>query len=59
MHMTQELSTADVWMLPMNNRICQQGRKSHSRGSLRWIAAALIAVLALLSVTAPATRVVQ
>ena len=43
----------------MNNRKSEQGGKTHSCGSVGWIAAALIAVLALLSVTAPVTRVMQ
>jgi hypothetical protein len=32
-------------MLPTNNKICHQRRKPRSRGSVRWIAAALIAVV--------------
>jgi hypothetical protein len=38
----------------MNNKICQQGRKVHSRGSVGWVATALIAVLALFSVATSA-----
>jgi hypothetical protein len=57
--MTQGLANRNVFLLPMNNKTCQQGRGSHSRSSFGWIAAALIAVLALLTVTAPATRVMQ
>jgi hypothetical protein len=34
-------------MLPMNNSICHQWRKDRSRGSVRWIAAALITVVVL------------
>jgi hypothetical protein len=45
--MRQELANQDVCLLPMNNKICHQGRKVHSLGSVVWIAAALIAVLAL------------
>ena len=48
-----------MYLLSMNNNICQQGRKGHRRGRAGWIAAALDAVLALLSVTAPATRIMQ
>jgi hypothetical protein len=35
-----------AWYNP-NNKICQQRRKARSRGSARWIAAALIAVVVL------------
>ena len=49
--MTQELSNGAVCLLPMNHKICQQGRKVRSRARLGWIAAALIAVLALFSVS--------
>jgi len=44
--MTQELPNGDVCLLPMNNEICQQGRKVHSPGRVGWIAGALIAVVA-------------
>jgi hypothetical protein len=52
--MTQQLANKDEFMLPMNNKIFQQGKKSHSCSRVRWIAEAPIAVLAPLSVTAPA-----
>jgi hypothetical protein len=48
--MTQQLANNDVFMLPMNNKIFQQGKNSHCCGRVRWIAAALIAVLAIFSV---------
>jgi hypothetical protein len=34
-------------MVTMNNTICHHRRKPRSRGSVRWIAAALIAVVVL------------
>ncbi len=52
--MTQKLSNGNVLLLPMNNRICQQGRKGRSRGSARWTAAALVLVLFLFGVATSA-----
>jgi hypothetical protein len=52
--MTQKLANRGVRLLPMNNKTCHQGRKVHSPRRVGWIAAALIAVLALLSVATPA-----
>ena len=45
--MTQERAHGDVCLLPMNSKRCQQGRKGRSRGSVWWIAAALIVMFAL------------
>ena len=50
----QEPANGDVCLLPVKNKICQQGRKVRSRSSIGWIAAALIAVLALFSATTSA-----
>jgi len=49
--MTHKLANKNVFMLPINNKIFQQGKKSHCCGRVRSIGAVLIAVLALLSVT--------
>ena len=49
--MAQQLTNNDVFMLPMNNKIFQQGKKSHSCSRVGSIAAVLIAVLALFNVT--------
>jgi hypothetical protein len=45
--MTQQLANKVLFMMPMNNKICQQVRKDHIRSRVLWIAAALIVVIAL------------
>jgi hypothetical protein len=42
----QESANGDVYLLPMNNKIFQYKRTGHRNGSVRWAAAALIAVVA-------------
>jgi hypothetical protein len=41
-HVTQELSTRDVWMLPMNNRKCEQGRKRQNLDRKGWVVGILM-----------------
>ena len=45
--MKRERAHGNVSLLPMNKKICPQERKAHSRGSVWWIAAALIVMFAL------------
>jgi hypothetical protein len=46
-YMTQQLANKVLFMMPMNNKICQQARKGHIRSRVLWIAAALIVMIAL------------
>ena len=52
--MTQELANGDVFLLPMKNKKCQQGRKSHSCGRVGWTVAALVVVLTLFGIATSA-----
>jgi hypothetical protein len=45
--MTQQLTNKDVFMRPMNKKICRQARKDHICSRVSWIGAALIGVIAL------------
>jgi hypothetical protein len=46
---SKKKATEGMSLLPIKNKICQQGKERYSRCRKRWIAAALIALLALFS----------
>jgi hypothetical protein len=45
--MTQQPANKFLFMMSMNNKICQQVRKGHIRSRVLWIAASLMVVISL------------